>query len=352
MTAFPVLGTLVLATVLAIIAVLTILRFGIRQGLGAVAATLLVVGLVWFGLDRLDMQGKAEQRRAIEGRLTALNAQALLPNSNLSCLDAAGGDLVHEACERLLFASPEQVATALNYVAARLDVLRDIAELPDHDEKGFETLRGPIVRSLEADRFGLVAQVLMARDDCKPASCYAFDFLKRHDQLVANMNEGAYDARVTRFAVVWNDKPGMPSAPALAAQAAAPSPPSPPHTPVNIDFPTADSIPAVSIMSNEPGRPGQNGVGAPPKPEAARSEPRSEPRPEARVEPQPEARPESRPEPRAEPRPQASSPPPRRPAQKAQAPRPAAPPPPPAAVADPFPPPVGSGPQTTGAQRQ
>jgi hypothetical protein len=345
MTAFPLLGTLVLATVLAIIAVLTILRLGIRQGLGAVAATVLVAGLVWIALDRLDMQGKAEQRRAIEGRVTALNAQALLPNSNLSCLDAAGGDLVHEACERLLFASPEQVATALNYVGARIDVLRDIAALPDRDEKAFETLRGPIARSLEADRFGLVAQVLMARDDCKPASCYAFEFLRRRDQLVANMSEGAYDARVTRFAAAWNDKPGMPSAPALAAQAAAPSPPSPPHTPVNIDFPTADSIPAVSIMSNEPGRPGQNGVGAPPKPEA-----RSEPRPEARVEPQPEARPETRPEPRQEARPQASSPPPRRPPQKAQAPRPAAPPPP--AVADPFPQPVGSGPQTTGAQRQ
>lgn len=342
MTAFPLLATLILATILAIVAVLTVLRFGIRQGLGAVAATVVAAGLAWVVLDKLDSQSKAEQRRAIEARINALHAQALLPNSNLSCLDAAGGDLVHEACERLLFASPEQVATALNYVGARLDVLREIAALPQRDKAAYESLRAPIVRSLETDRFGLVAQVLMARDDCKPADCYAFDLLERRDRLVANMNEGAYDARVARFAAAWNDKPGMEPAPALAAHPAEPSAPT--HTPVNIDFPTADSIPAVSIMSNEPGRPGQNGVGAPAKAEA-RSEQRSDPKPEAHAETRPESRPEARPEPR----PQAASPPPRRPAQKAQAPRPAPPPSPPAA-ADPFPQPVGSGPQTTGAQ--
>src|SRR5690606_932758 len=127
----------------------------------------------------------------------------------------AGGALVHEACERALFASPEQVAAALNYVGARLDVLREIAVLPGRDQAAYESLRAPIVRSLEADRFGLVAQVLMARDDCKPADCYAFDLLKRRDRLVANMNEGAYEARVTRFASAWSDKAGAPSGPAL-----------------------------------------------------------------------------------------------------------------------------------------
>jgi hypothetical protein len=333
MVASPLWGPAVLAAILAIVAVIAILRFGGRQVLGAVAATVVIVGLGWFALDRLDVQGKAEQRRAIEARLMALNAQALLPNSHLACLDAAGGDLMHEACEKSLFAAPEQVAAALNYVGARLDLMREIAALPARDEAAYENLRAPIVRSLEADRFGLVAQVLMARDDCKPASCYAFDFLQRRDQIVANMTERAYDARVTRFAAAWNEKSGAPAAgPVLAAQ---PAPPSPPHTPVNINFPTADSIPAVSIMSNEPGRPGQNGVTAPP-----RSEPR--PQPQASVPASPQT-------------PQA--PPPRRPGQKAQAPRaapapsPPAPTPPPAA-ADPFPQPVGSAQQTTGTQQQ
>jgi len=330
MIAFPLWGIVALAAVLAIVALIAILRFGGRQVLGAGAVAVLILGLGWFALDRLDAHGKADQRRAIEARVLALNAQALLPNSNLACLDAAGGDLVHEACEKTLFAGPEQVAAALNYVGARLDVLREIAALPDRDEAAYQSLRAPIVRSLEADRFGLVAQVLMARDDCQPAACYAFDFLQRRDQIVANMNARAYDSRVTQFAGSWNEKPGAQPGAVLASQNGAHAPQ---HTPLNIDFPTADSIPAVSIMTNEPGRPGQNGVTAPP-----RSEPRPQPQPAASPSPQTS---------------QAPAPPPRRPAQKAQAPRAAPPPPPPpAAAADPFPPPVGSAQQTTGTQLQ
>jgi hypothetical protein len=331
MIASPLWGTAALAAVLAIVAVIAILRFGGRQVLGAVTATVLIGGVGWLALDRLDMQGKADQRRGIEARVAALNAQALLPNSTLACLDAAGGDVVHEACEKALFAAPEQVAAALNYVAARLDVLREIAALSARDEAAYESLRTPIVRSLEADRFGLVAQVLVARDDCRATSCYAFDFLRR-DQIVANINERTYDARVARFAAAWNEKSGAPAAgPALAAQ---PAPQSPPHVPVNINFPTADSIPPVSIMSNEPGRPGQNGVGTTPRAE-------SRPQPQASAPASPQAS-------------QAPPSPPRRPAQKAQTPRAAptpAPPPPPAA-ADPFPLPVGSAQQTTGTQQQ
>ena len=199
-----------------------------------------------------------------------------------------------------------------------------------------KALRAPIVRSLEADRFGLVAQVLIERDACQPAACYAFDFLQRRDQIVANMNERAYDARVTQFAASWNDKPGAPAGAVLAV--AARTADCHQHTPVNIDFPTADSIPAVSIMSNEPGRTGQNGVDAPP---------RAEPRPQL-------ARRRSRRRrtaadlagaavAAATARSESAGP--------AREPQPS-PPPLPAAAADPFPPPVGSAQQTTGTQQQ
>jgi hypothetical protein len=246
--------------------------------------------------------------------VAALTAQALAPNSNLACLDAAAGSLVHEACEKSLFAGPEQIAAAINYVGTRLDLLREIAALGPREATAYEGLRAPIVRSLEADRFGFVAQVLTERDSCTPSSCYAFALLARREQVVSNMNDRAYEVRVARFAGSWNDKPATS---ALASHAGQPA--TPPQTPVNINFPSAASIPPISIMSNEPGRPGQNGVDAP-------------------------AKPESRPV-------QASPPPPpRRPAQKAQAPRPAPQQAPPPAAADPFPQPVGSAQQTTGAQ--
>jgi hypothetical protein len=162
------------------------------------------------------------------------------------------------------------------------------------------------------------------------------------------MTERAYDGRVARFAAAWGEKGGVPgsAAPVLASQTA---PQSRENHPVNINFPTADSIPAVSIMSNEPGRPGQNGVGAAPPPQ--RSEPR--PQPQASAPPQASTPPASQPQASQS---QGSSAPARRPAQKAQPPRPApqpqsAPPPEPAA-ADPFPQPVGSAQQTTGTQQQ
>jgi hypothetical protein len=317
--AFPLWAAAAAAAVMALLVVIAVFRIGARQVLGLVVAAVALVGIGWLVAERFESQGKLDQRRAFEARASALAAQALAPNSNLACLDAAGGDLVHEACEKSLFSSPEQVAAALNYVGARLDLLREIAMLADHGKAAaYESLRAPILRSLEADRFGFVAQVLVARDGCSASSCYAFDLVPRRDQLVANMTERAYDMRVVRFASAWSDKP---SGPALAAQAA--PPPASPANPVSINFPSASSIPPVSIMSNEPGRPGQNGVDASAKPEPRAQTPQPQPAP-------------------------------RRPAQKAQAPRPAPPQPapPPAAAADPFPQPVGSTQQTTGTQPQ
>lgn len=320
--AFPVWAAAAAAAVTALLVILAMYRLGSRQVLGLVIAALALGGVGWLVAERIQTSARAEQRRAIEARAATLASQALVPNSVLACLDAAGGVLVHEACEKALFASPEQVAAALNFVAARLDLLREIAMVAESSDPAYDSLRTPILRSIEADRFGLVAQVLVARDGCNLSSCYAFDLLPENRQVVSNMSERAYDARVARFASIWGEKGG---APALAAQGLPSAPPSPALVPTNANFPTSSSIPPVSIMSNEPGQPGQNGVGAPQRPETARSEPA--------------ARPE---------RPQASQPP-RRPAQKAQAPKrePAAPP----AAADPFPPPVAPT-QTTGAQQQ
>ena len=70
--------------------------------------------------------------------------------------------LVEDACERPLFASPEAVAAAVAYVDARLSLLTASAALADRDpsyQPVFERLR----RGLEADRYGLVAHVLMTR---------------------------------------------------------------------------------------------------------------------------------------------------------------------------------------------
>ncbi len=312
------------ALVILVLLVISVARAGSVRNFGffgQVAASLLLVGFAWLYLERLSGQDRSDFRRNIESRLSALTAQSLLPNSNLACLDASPEDLLQEACEKALYAGPEQISAAMTFVAARLDILRDISALVDSEEHTYEKLRTPLLRSIQADRYGLVAQVLQTRDGCSPENCYAFEFLKNREQLVANMRERAYEARLTRHAAAWSDKP---AAPAVAAAApVSPAPPSPPkESQLNLNFPSASSIPPVSIMANEPGMPGQNGMDAGAKPEA-RQPPASAQAP-------------------------AKRPPQKAAAQPKQPPRPAAAPPAEERQADPFPQPVAPPAQTTG----
>ena len=316
------------AAVLAIIALIAvaIVRVGSRPAFGffaQVAASLLLVGVAWLYLERLDAEDRAEQRRNIEARLSTLTAQALSPNSSLACLDSDAGEVVTESCEKALYASPDQIAAALTYVGHRVDILRDIAAVSDPKDERFARLGAPVARSIEADRYGLVAQVLQGRDGCTPESCDVFALVQRRDQLVTNMAERVYDAKIVHYASGWGEK--QPSGAVLASQSRQPT-----GKPIDIDFPTAASIPPVSIMSNEPGMPGQNGMDS----TTVKSEPKAS-----------EAKTESRErEPAAQPQPRRAAAPKAAPAPRQQHAAPQLAP----SAADPFPQPISSAPQTTG----
>ena len=101
-------------------------------------------------------------------------------------------------------------------------------------------------RAVERDRYGLMAYVLAVRDHCTPSKCAAFTALTDNRQIVANMDERAYDGLIARYAVMWN-------APAATAPVAALAPSMPTGKPTNADFPTAASTPPISIMTPEPG---------------------------------------------------------------------------------------------------
>lgn len=262
-------GLLVLVVV--VLLAIAVARMGTRISFGffaQVAAALALVGIAGLILDRIGEHDRAEYRRGVEARMSALTMQSLLPNSNLACLNSAIGDVAEEACEKALYSSPEQISAALAYVGAKLDVLRDIAALHEREQAAYERLREPLVRAAQADRYGFVAQVLQGRDHCSPDQCYAFLFLKNHYLIVVNMTERSYEARVTRYASGWNEKASG-AAVATAAAPPAPAVKEPSQLPVN--FPSAASIPPVSIMANEPGMPGQNGVEAAPRSEAKQS---------------------------------------------------------------------------------
>jgi hypothetical protein len=231
----------------------------VRNGVDGVSASLmqgavvLMVALAgWWAIDYFARRDILAERQALDARAFELTARVMAPGSALACLDAMAGDVVEDACEKALFASPEAAAAAVSYVAAQLSLL---ASAGDHARRagpgsGLMQLR----HALEADAFGVVAQVLAARDGCTPAQCGAFALLQDTRRISANLAERPFEARLKQHAAAWPASGGRPvaSAPAAAPQ---PTAAAGPRVPNNLYFPSASSIPPVNIMTAEPAAP-------------------------------------------------------------------------------------------------
>ena len=59
-------------------------------------------------------------------------------------------------------------------------------------------------RAVEHDRYGLMAQALVARDHCTVSECPAFRAITDSRQIVANMDQRTYDDLVSHYAPSWN----------------------------------------------------------------------------------------------------------------------------------------------------
>jgi hypothetical protein len=227
-----------------------------RAGL-VIAGAFLGAVISWAFLDRGGSGDRGAERRAFEARAEQLGTQAMAPGSPLACLNALAGDGVETACEKALFASPASVAAASSYVAAQLTLLSSLAGYARRGGADVEDMLASLRRSLEADRFGFVAHVLAIRDGCTSQNCKAFTLLRNADRLRANLNDTTLDRFVEHHAAHWGA-----GSDAAVAEAALPQAPQPPHRPISIDFPTAASIPAVSIMNTEPSGPVVPGAAA------------------------------------------------------------------------------------------
>jgi hypothetical protein len=258
----------------AAIIVAVLFRVALRRAGGAGRAGLLwVCAVVFLGaiftyalFDRFATRDLISERRSIEARAAELTARTLAPGSALGCLDAVANTLVESGCEKPLFATPETVAAALAYVDARFSLLAAGAVLAEHDASyrpAFERLR----QGLETDRYGFVAQVLMTRG-CTSADCAELKLLRDPARIVANMRTRAFEAALGAHALAWaaGTTSTMASAPPVSlppsattgaahdAPVAPLAPAGPPGT-AKFDYPSASSIPAVSIMSAEPSAP-------------------------------------------------------------------------------------------------
>lgn len=234
---FPIWLTIAAAGFFAIILFITLLRAQKSVANGALAViALLAIATAAAATIRGLAPGEAGTRLAMGSPPAAVPA--------LACLDELAGEAVLAGCEKQLFGSPDTIAAAVAATASRLVRLGaagdGAAATPE-----LERLR----RSLERDRYGLVAYVLMARDHCQANECAAYKTLTNHDQIAANMDQRVYEGLVVRYASSWNS----PAITASAASAVAVLPPSlPTGKPTTADFPTSASIPPVNIMTPEP----------------------------------------------------------------------------------------------------
>ena len=259
------------AVAVALLLVLLVLLAATRAGGRSIAsvvlqlAAVLVLGLLAFNyFDRMTAREAAAEWRAFEQRLNELDSRAVQAGSALACLDRLSGEVVGDACEKALFAGAETVASATAYVAARIALFNEATALAARGHLQAEPRVRQLRQFIERERFGFVAQVLAARYGCTMDACAILSALESPARITENMRERTFEIHVGRHVASWLAGPqpavAVPGTAAVAPQAAAPA-----TSAVNIDFPSAASIPPVSIMNNEPGMTGQTGTDALPK---------------------------------------------------------------------------------------
>jgi hypothetical protein len=238
--AFPMWLTLAAAGFFGIIVLITLLRAEKSVANGALTViALLAIGIAVAATIGGSAPGSQQSASGETQSLPPIGA----PLPALSCLDDLAGEIVATGCEKALFGSAESAAAAVSYAASqitRLTAVGDVATASKSLTPELLALR----RAVEHDRYGLVAQVLLARDHCTPAECAAFRSLTDSHQIAANMEGRVYDGLISRYAPMWNAP--APTAPVMSSSM-------PTGKPTNAEFPTAASTPAVSIMTPEPG---------------------------------------------------------------------------------------------------
>jgi hypothetical protein len=278
------------AALFIVIAVLSLSRAGAKVASAIVRTmfALAICGAVAVLLQQNASRERLAERRALDQRAAELAARVVTPGSALACLDAVAGDAVETACEKALFASPATVAAAVSYVTARLALLSDSIDFARRTGSGYESALATLRVAIESDRYGIVAHVLSVRDSCTPLLCDSYVLFKDPDRVQANLRDRLFDRYVERYAAEWARVPtaGTPVAEtppgyttASAPPAAAPAAPLPPK----YDFPSASSIPAVSIMTPEPAAPPETKPAPSAAPAGAPAAPKRPPHPAPRA---------------------------------------------------------------------
>jgi hypothetical protein len=250
-----------LAAFFVVVVVLALRRPGGHQrvllSVGATAIGLIVTFVLMERIAAISITG---ERDALLARNTALMAGALAPGSSLACLEVEASAVSDNACEQALFADAPSVARALAYTGARLRLLQEASVFSrEHGDTELSRAFAATRRSIERDRFGLAAHVLGTRERCTVTKCDAFAFLQDSGTVRANLQAHAFEQYLSLHGSASNKPEAAGTPVAVAPSTLAPEPVAAQAAPAigrpvdpRWDFPSAASIPAVSIMSSEP----------------------------------------------------------------------------------------------------
>jgi hypothetical protein len=149
-----------------------------------------------------------------------------------------------------VFGSPDTAAAAVSYAAEQ--VSRVVAS---GNARTLTPEQQILKRSVERDRYGLVAQVISIRDRCIVNDCPLFRVLSETNQIRTNMNERLYDTLVARYSSSWTSASAAAPSPVASMLPGAPGGLVPTGRPSTVDFATSAAIPPVNIMTPDPPTP-------------------------------------------------------------------------------------------------
>ena len=186
--------------------VIAVIRAGVTEFGSMIFRVAIVVIAVVFGwtyVTRTADRDRADERRSLDTARAELVGRAVAPGSAIACLEATNTETVEGSCERAVFASPETVAAASAYIAARISLLADAHEFTSRRDQSYESQIAGLRRTVAADRYGLASQVLAVRDGCTADACDAFGLVYDDKKLRANMKDRLFDITVARYAANW-----------------------------------------------------------------------------------------------------------------------------------------------------
>jgi hypothetical protein len=188
-------------------------RASLGRALGWGLAALLFVGTLtsaYYAYVHLEDARRLEERRALDERAALLFSQAVQPGSVFPCLDGSPAPAILGACEKTLFAGPQQVAAAVAIATQRIVFLGDaIAFARTRDPSYFSRVES-LRTSVESDAYGFVAHVLSLDPNCTADACERFQLFRDPARIQENIRVRRFEAFLAKHGPSWRQALGIP----------------------------------------------------------------------------------------------------------------------------------------------